>query len=149
MKKHTLIRKHNIKKAVVSLIAALSLGMCLTACGGSGGGDQSQSGTGNGSASSAAAEDGLLRTAVLYDISTMDVTQTTDDYMIPMNIFDRLFETRTVDGTAQVVKSLCEDYSVSEDGLKYTEARSLLPMSNTALRGSSSRPRRTPIFLLK
>ena len=39
--------------------------------------------------------------------------------MIPMNIFDRLFETRTVDGTAQVVKSLCEDYSVSEDGLKY------------------------------
>ena len=119
MKKHTLIRKHNIKKAVVSLIAALSLGMCLTACGGSGGGDQSQSGTGNGSASSAAAEDGLLRTAVLYDISTMDVAQTTDDYMIPMNIFDRLFETRTVDGTAQVVKSLCEDYSVSEDGLKY------------------------------
>ena len=119
MKKHTLIRKHNLKKAVVSLIAALSLGMCLTACGGSGGGDQSQSGTGNGSASSAAAEDGLLRTAVLYDISTMDVAQTTDDYMIPMNIFDRLFETRTVDGTAQVVKSLCEDYSVSEDGLKY------------------------------
>ena len=119
MKRHTLIHKPNLRKAVTPLIVALSLGLCLTACGGSGGGDQSQSGTGNGSASSAAAEDGLLRTAVLYDISTMDVTQTTDDYMIPMNIFDRLFETRTVDGTAQVVKSLCEDYSVSEDGLKY------------------------------
>ena len=49
----------------------------------------------------------------------MDITQTTDDYMIPMNIFDRLFETRTVGGTAQVVKSLCDDYKVSEDGLTY------------------------------
>ena len=119
MKRHTLIHKPNLRKAVTPLIVALSLGLCLTACGGSGGGDQSQSGTAAGSSSSVAAEDGLLRTAVLYDISTMDVTQTTDDYMIPMNIFDRLFETRTVDGTAQVVKSLCEDYSVSEDGLKY------------------------------
>ena len=119
MKNHTHIRRSNLKKAAVSLITALSLSLCLTACGGSGGGDQSQSGTANGSSSSVASEDGLLRTAVLYDISTMDVTQTTDDYMIPMNIFDRLFETRTVDGTAQVVKSLCEDYSVSEDGLKY------------------------------
>ena len=119
MKRHTLIHKPNLRKAVTPLIVALSLGLCLTACGCSGGGDQSQSGTAAGSSSSVAAEDGLLRTAVLYDISTMDVTQTTDDYMIPMNIFDRLFETRTVDGTAQVVKSLCEDYSVSEDGLKY------------------------------
>ena len=119
MKRHTLIHKPNLRKAVTPLIVALSLGLCLTACGGSGGGDQSQSGTAAGSSSSVAAEDGLLRTAVLYDISTMDVAQTTDDYMIPMNIFDRLFETRTVDGTAQVVKSLCEDYSVSEDGLKY------------------------------
>ena len=28
------------------------------------------------------AEDGLLRVAVLYDISTMDVAQTTDNYMV-------------------------------------------------------------------
>ena len=65
------------------------------------------------------AEDGLLRTAVLYDMATMDVAHTTDNYMVPMNVFDRLFETRAEDGTAQVVKSLCEDYSVSEDGLTY------------------------------
>ena len=39
--------------------------------------------------------------------------------MVPMNVFDRLFETRIVDGTAQVVGSLCTDYSVSEDGLTY------------------------------
>lgn len=65
------------------------------------------------------AEDGLLRGAVLYDISTMDVAKTTDNYLIPMNVFDRLFETRMVDGTAQVVGSLCTDYQVSEDGLTY------------------------------
>ena len=70
--------------------------------------------------SAEAAEDGLLRAAILYDISTMDVAKTTDNYMIPMNVFDRLFETRMVDGTAQVVNSLCEDCSVSEDGLTYS-----------------------------
>ena len=78
--------------------------------------------TGIGAASpvqAASVEEGLLRTAVLYDISTMDVTKTTDNYMIPMNVFDRLFETRPADGTAQVVNSLCTEYSVSDDGLTY------------------------------
>ena len=66
-----------------------------------------------------AAEEGVLRSAILYDITTMDVAETTDDYMIPMNIFDRLFETRMEDGTAQVKNSLCTEYSVSDDGLTY------------------------------
>ena len=64
-------------------------------------------------------EPGLLRTAILYDISTMDVAETTDDYLIPMNVFDRLFETRPAAGSSKVVKSLVTDYSVSEDGLTY------------------------------
>ncbi len=64
-------------------------------------------------------EPGLLRAAVLYDISTMDVAETTDDYLIPMNVFDRLFETRPATGSSEVVKSLVTDYSVSEDGLTY------------------------------
>ena len=64
-------------------------------------------------------ESGLLRTAILNDISTMDVAQTTDDYLIPMNVFDRLFETRPGTGSSEVVKSLVTDYSVSEDGLTY------------------------------
>lgn len=67
------------------------------------------------------AEPGLLRTAIGYDISTMDVSETTDDYLIPMNVFDRLFETRLVaGGSLEVVKSLVTDYSVSEDGLTYS-----------------------------
>ena len=64
-------------------------------------------------------EPGLLRTAILYDISTMDVAETTDNYLIPMNVFDRLFETRPASGSSEVVKSLVTDYSVSEDGLTY------------------------------
>ena len=72
-----------------------------------------------GTALAESAEPGLLRTAVLYDISTMDVAQTTDDYMIPMNVFDRLFETRPAGGSSEVVKSLITDYSLSEDGLTY------------------------------
>ena len=64
-------------------------------------------------------EEGLLRTAVLYDISTMDVAKTTDDYLIPMNVFDRLFETRPGEEAAEIVNSLCADYTVSDDGLTY------------------------------
>ena len=72
-------------------------------------------------ASSAAADDGVLRVAALYDISTMDVAQTTDDYMVPMNVFDRLFESEVQpDGSTAVVPSLCESYTVSDDGLTYT-----------------------------
>ena len=65
------------------------------------------------------AEPGLLRTAVLYDISTMDVAETTDDYLIPLNVFDRLFETRPGAGSSEIVKSLVTDYAVSDDGLTY------------------------------
>ncbi len=64
-------------------------------------------------------EPGLLRTAALYDISTMDVAMTTDDYLIPMNVFDRLYETRPVGGASEVVNSLAADCAVSEDGLTY------------------------------
>ncbi len=70
-------------------------------------------------AAAAGAEDGLLRTAVKYDITTMDVAKTSDDYLIPMNVFDRLFETRLVNGNPSVEKSLCTDYTVSADGLTY------------------------------
>ncbi len=65
------------------------------------------------------AEDGLLRVAVTYDISTMDVAKTSDNYMVPMNVFDRLFETRMGADGAELVNSLCTEYSVSEDGLTY------------------------------
>ena len=114
--------KHALRNTAIALLTALTLGLSLTACGGSGNSGDNQQTSQNSSqagAQSESAEDGLLRTAIRYDISTLDVAQTSDDYMVPMNVFDRLFETRTVDGTAQVVNSLCEDYAVSEDGLTY------------------------------
>ena len=65
------------------------------------------------------AEPGLLRTAILYDISTMDVAKTTDNYLIPLNVFDRLFETRPAGGASELVNSLAAEYAVSEDCLTY------------------------------
>lgn len=69
----------------------------------------------------AGVEDGVLRVAALYDITTMDVAQTTDNYMVPMNIFDRLFEVEVQEnGGTEIVPSLCTGYIPSEDGLTYT-----------------------------
>src|SRR5699024_8505588 len=54
------------------------------------------------------------------DIQTMDVHKTSDNYMIPLNIFDRLFEIELgADGSTALVNSLVEDYTVSQDGLTY------------------------------
>ena len=64
-------------------------------------------------------EEGLLRRAIRYDMTTMDVAQTTDDYFVPMNVYDRLFETRPAGSGSTVEKSLCADVKVSEDGLTY------------------------------
>ncbi|MBR3053280.1 MAG: hypothetical protein IKG59_04040, partial [Firmicutes bacterium] len=85
--------KYLFRNTAVALVTALSLALSLTACGGSGSGNGQpapQAGSQT-AAQSGAVEEGLLRTAVLYDISTKDVAQTTDDYMVPMNVFDRLF----------------------------------------------------------
>lgn len=71
-------------------------------------------------ASTGAAADGSLRVAMNTDIQTMDVHKTNNDYMVPLNIFDRLFEIKTnADGSTELEKSLVEDYTVSDDGLTY------------------------------
>lgn len=92
-------------KKILAIALALVMLMSFAACGKGG---------------SSKTEDGLLRVAALYDISTMDVAQTTDNYMIPMNIFDRLFEVEVqADGSTEIVASLATDYKVSPDGLTY------------------------------
>lgn len=63
----------------------------------------------------------VLNVAFGADISTMDVQITSKDYCIPLNIFDRLFEiTLNDDGSTELTNSLCESYTVSEDGLHYS-----------------------------
>ncbi len=99
--------------AFVSLVCAIVLTM--TACG------STTATTPTLESENSTAEDGVLRVAALYDISTMDVSQTTDDYMVPMNVFDRLFESEVQpDGSTAVVPSLCESYTLSDDGRTYT-----------------------------
>lgn len=55
------------------------------------------------------------------DIQTFDVHMTTNDYAVPINVFDRLFEI-VIDeqGAAQLQNSLVEDYTVSEDGMTFS-----------------------------
>lgn len=102
-----------MKKILTLLLAAMML-LSLAACGNNNGGETPDD------TQAIAAEDGLLRVAALYDISTMDVAQTTDNYMVPMNVFDRLFEVEVQDdGSTEIVGSLCTDYTVSDDGLTY------------------------------
>lgn len=101
-------------KKLMALMLALMMSLSLAACGGG----ESE---GSGSEAASNVEAGLLRVAALYDITTMDVAQTTDNYMVPMNIFDRLFEVEVQEnGSTEIVGSLCESYTVSDDGLTYT-----------------------------
>ena len=54
------------------------------------------------------------------DIETYDAHMTTQDYSIPLNVFDRLFEIEIDEnGAAQLVNSLVADYTVSEDGMTF------------------------------
>lgn len=68
----------------------------------------------------AAGEEKVLHVAWNADMLTMDVHKDSNNYCVPLNIYDRLFEIQlNDDGTTELVKSLVEDYSVSEDGLVY------------------------------
>ena len=43
-----------------------------------------------------------------------------ENYTVPLNVFDRLVEEEEIDGKNQLVPSLAESFEVSEDGLEYT-----------------------------
>ena len=68
----------------------------------------------------AEAKDNWLHLFLKEDPETLDVMLTTDSYMLPLNCFDRLVETDTVDGQAQLVPGLADSWEISEDGLTYT-----------------------------
>ena len=100
------------KGTYVSMLMAMLL-FALSACGGA-----SQGGPGDSNASGA---EGLLRIAVSADIATMDVHLTSNDYLVPMNVFDSLFIIeKKEDGSTEIVNSLAADHEISEDGLVYS-----------------------------
>ena len=104
-----------MKRILAGVLAAAAV-FGMTACGQQA--DPSE-GTVTGSVSGDALS-GVLRVAAAADMTTMDVTKTTNDYMVPMNVFDRLFEVEVQpDGSSQIVPSLCADHTVSEDGKTY------------------------------
>lgn len=91
----------------------------LTGCGG--GDSSSGASVASGGASGVSTDGKTLRIAWSYDMQTMDVHKTSDNYSVPLNIFDRLFEIQlNDDGTTELAKSLVEDYEISEDGLTYS-----------------------------
>ena len=58
--------------------------------------------------SSEPVEQGLVRIALSSSIDTMDVHKNTEDYMIPLNIFERLFDIRVnEDGSKDRVCKKC------------------------------------------
>lgn len=66
-------------------------------------------------------EDKTLHIAWSKDIQTMDVHKTTDNYAVPLSVFDTLLDVKlNDDGTTELVNSIAEDYSVSDDGLTYS-----------------------------
>ena len=69
---------------------------------------------------SAAEEEKVLHIAWTADAQTLDVHKTTSNYAIPLAVFDRLFEVQlNDDGSSELVKSLLDDYSISDDGTVY------------------------------
>ncbi len=73
--------------------------------------------------SASAADDGdkILHLGWGADIQTMDVHKTTDNYAVPLSIFDRLLEVQlNDDGSTELVNSIAKDYEISDDGLTYS-----------------------------
>ena len=65
-------------------------------------------------------EQGLVRLALSDSVSTMDVHKDTEDYMLPLNIYERLFDIRVnEDGSTGLSYGLAEAWSVSGDGRTY------------------------------
>jgi ABC-type transport system substrate-binding protein len=66
-------------------------------------------------------ENNILRLVTNDEQTTCDVQKTTEYYTVPMNIYERLVETKTnPDGSSALVPGLAERWDISDDGLEYT-----------------------------
>lgn len=63
--------------------------------------------------------DNIVRTAIKSDIQTIDMHKTSNNYMVPLNVFDRLVEVEVKDGKSDIVPSLAKSWDISEDGKTY------------------------------
>ncbi|RRJ61586.1 ABC transporter substrate-binding protein [Paenibacillus oralis] len=107
----------------IILLLMLSMAVALTGCGGNGGGN-SAAGTNKGTNTGTEAPSGSAQDTLIVgrggDSSSLDPAIVTDgeSLKITHQVFDSLLEYK--EGTTEVQPSLAEDWTVSEDGLKYT-----------------------------
>ncbi len=106
------------KRCLAFILVTLLLTMGIAGCGSSSEDEKNSANDGNTTVT--ADEDKTLRLAIGSDIVSMDAHRTTNDYLVPMNVFDTLFSIiKDENGNTEIVNSLVDSYEISEDGLKY------------------------------
>ena len=109
-------RERKMKKRFILLGAVLAL--TLSACGSK---TTESNSTQESKATTNIDTTGFLVTSINADIQTADPHKTSKDYMVPLNIFDRLVEAKIKsDGSSELVPSLAKSWDISEDGKVYT-----------------------------
>lgn len=99
---------------IMSAIITLALGAC-------GSKDKAVENTAGDTATVKTNTAGFLITSMNADIQTADPHKTSKDYMLPLNIFDRLLEAQIKDdGSSELVGSLAKTWDISDDGKVYT-----------------------------
>ena len=123
------------RPSVLILLSLILAALLATGCGGagstgeaaktsspqSGGSETSAKTDGSRVTDPGEVEEGLFRAGLVEDIDTMDVHRTSSEYIVALNVFERLFDIRqNEDETTELVPGLAEDYSLSKDGRVYT-----------------------------
>ncbi|MDO4265855.1 MAG: ABC transporter substrate-binding protein [Eubacteriales bacterium] len=119
------------KKLAMTLAVSMLATSLLSACGSSASngttasGDAAQSSgastEGTETPASSGDHEGYLMDYLSSDIMTADVQKTSNDYEIPMNIYDTLVKVEVEDdGSSEIAPMLAESWEVSDDGLTYT-----------------------------
>ncbi len=65
-------------------------------------------------------EEGLVRLASDHPQGSLDVAKNAEDYYVALNVFDRLLEEDTEEGTHKIRPSLAKEWKVSDDGKTYS-----------------------------
>jgi len=108
-----------MKKSFILLGAVLAL--TLSACGSKPAETTSTQGSQDSSAKTSIDTAGFLVTSINADIQTADPHKTSKDYLVPLNVFDRLVEAQIKDdGSSELVPSLAKSWDISDDGKVYT-----------------------------
>ena len=119
------------KKLAMTLAVSMLASSLLSACGSSASngttasGDAAQSSgastEGTETPASSGDHEGYLIDYLSVDIMTADVQKTSNDYEIPMNIYDTLVQVKVEDdGSSEIAPMLAESWEVTDDGLTYT-----------------------------